>query len=69
MEQNFATHQFATLKTDDLTSSSESDDDSEVSFVIEKTISAPATTTEAVTVPATRGTLHFFTPRLSEVFD
>ena len=66
MEQHFATHELATSKTDDSTSSSQSSDggdDSENSSVIVQQISATAT------VPATRGTLQFFTPHLSEVFD
>lgn len=70
MEQHFATHQPAAPKTDDSTSSSQSSDggdDSENSSIIVQKISPTAAT--AAAVPTTRGTLHFFTPRLSEVFD
>lgn len=69
MEQQFATCQPVIVKTDDSTSSSQnsdSGDDSENSTIIQQ-ISPTAST--AVTVPAPRGTLHFFTSRLSEVFD
>lgn len=43
------------------------EDDSFISFVIVQQVSAAATTTAAATVPATRSTLQFFTPHLTEV--
>lgn len=69
MEQQFAIYQPVVLKIDDSTSSSQNSDsggDSENSTIVQQ-ISTTALT--AAIDPARRGTLQFFTPRLSEVFD
>ena len=69
MEQHFGTHELSTSKTYYSASSSEdidSGDDSESSPAIVQQIS---TAGAAAKVPAKRGTLPFFTPCLTEVFD
>ena len=64
MEQNFDSRQFATSEQD------VSGDDSESSSVVDQETSASTiSTTTSATSPATRGTLQFFTPILSQVFD
>lgn len=72
-EQHLSTHPFATSKTDDSTSSSRSCDDDydskNFSVIVQQISATSATAAAAATVLATRGTLQFFTPRLSEVFD
>ena len=64
MEQNFDSRQFATSEKD------VSSDDSESYSVVDQETSAStiSTTTSAIS-PATRGTLQFFTPLFSDVFD
>ena len=64
MEQNFDCRQFATSEK------GISGDDSESSSVVDQETSASTiSTTTSETSPATRGTLQFFTPLPSEVFD
>lgn len=69
MQQQFETHLTAVPNTGDSTSSSDDDNDSENSSNIVQQIIPLAATSAAASVPASRGTLQFFTLRLSEVFD
>jgi hypothetical protein len=71
MQQSFATDELTTLETHDSTSSSQcsdSDDYSQNSSINVQQLSV-TTTAAAAKFPTNRGTLQFFTPRLSEVFD